>query len=456
MRDILKPYEEYKFCPYTEIIPKHWNIDRLSLLFLENKDLNTTIEETNALQFRFGQIIKKQNLEIDETLKKTISKYTIVNPMDLVINGLNLNYDFVTQRVGFVNTRGVITSSYISLTPRQGVNSRYYSLLLKAYDARKIFNGMGSGIRLTLDYTELKKMELPVPTRDEQDKIVYYLDAKTAMLNKLINSKKKQVSLLKEQKQVIINNAVTKGINKNIKMKPSEVEGLGDIPYEWEVAPLKYFVRSNIETLKDSFDKEKQITYIDISTVGFGELKQEPVKYYFKDAPSRARRVIHEGDTIISTVRTYLKSMTYIDKSLDGYIASTGFAVLTPNDNVFPRLLNYVLSADNFVNRVRKNSIGVSYPAISETKLTALKIALPTNIDEQKKILEYIKLKTTSIDNAISKINKEIELISEYKTSLIYEVVTGKVDIRDIKVNSILEIVEEDSYEESEEYYELD
>ena len=126
MTDILKSYEEYKFCPYTEKIPYHWDIKKLCLLFKENKNLNTSMNETNALQFKFGEIIEKQKFELDEIYKTTISKYTIVEPMDLVINGLNLNYDFVTQRVGLVKKRGVITSSYISLTPRQDINSRYY------------------------------------------------------------------------------------------------------------------------------------------------------------------------------------------------------------------------------------------------------------------------------------------------------------------------------------------
>lgn len=446
MDDILKPYDKYKSCEYVEIIPKHWKIDRLSTLFKENKNLNVNSKETNALQFKFGEIVEKKRVALDDALKITLSKYTIVNPMDLVINGLNLNYDFVTQRIGLVKTRGLITSSYISLTPREGVNSRYYSLLLKSYDKRKIFNGMGSGIRLTLDYSELKKMNLPVPPINEQEKIVHYLDIKISKINKLIKSKKKQILLLKEQKRVIINNAITRGINPNVTMKQSRVPWLGEVPETWDVKPLKYFVKSNVETLTDSFCKEEKITYVDISTVGFGELKQEPVKYKFKDAPSRARRVIHEGDTIISTVRTYLKSMTYIDKTLDGYIASTGFAVLTPNKNVYPKLLNYVLSADNFVNRVSQNSIGVSYPAISETKLTALKVALPSNLDEQKQILEYIKTRTINIDNAILKITKELQLIEEYKISLIYEVVTGKKDIRGIQVNGIVEELE---FEES-------
>ena len=136
--------------------------------------------------------------------------------------------------------------------------------------------------------------------------------------------------------------------------------------------------------------------------------------------------------------------MCYVNEELDGYIASTGFIVLTPAREVFPELLNYILSADYFVNRVSQNSIGVSYPSISERKLVTLKIALSPDIEEQRDILEYIKQKTLVIDKSIEAIKKEISLITEYRTSLISNVVTGKLDVRHIEVEDAIEGMEED------------
>ena len=193
--------------------PTEWETDRLAMLFSENKTLNADREETNALQFKFGTIIRKPKTKIDESLLKTWEKYTVVHPSDIMINGLNLNYDFVTDRVGIVKEDGIITSAYISLHPRANVNSRFYTYFFKAVDAQKIFHGMGTGIRLTLSYKELKSFELPTPSKDEQMHVVDYLDWQVSKINTLINAKKKQIELLEELRTKIVADVITGKVN---------------------------------------------------------------------------------------------------------------------------------------------------------------------------------------------------------------------------------------------------
>ena len=189
--------------------PTQWETDRLAMLFSENKTLNSNREQTNALQFKFGTIIRKPKTKIDESLLKTWEKYTVVHPSDIMINGLNLNYDFVTDRVGIVKEDGIITSAYISLHPRENVNSKFYTYFFKAIDAQKIFHGMGTGIRLTLSYKELKSFELPTPPEDEQLHVVDYLDWQVSKINTLINAKKKQIELLEELRTKIIADVIS-------------------------------------------------------------------------------------------------------------------------------------------------------------------------------------------------------------------------------------------------------
>ena len=193
--------------------PTDWETYRLAMLFSENKTLNADREETNALQFKFGTIIRKPKTKIDESLLKTWEKYTVVHPSDIMINGLNLNYDFVTDRVGIVKEDGIITSAYISLHPRANVNSRFYTYFFKAVDAQKIFHGMGTGIRLTLSYKELKSFELPTPSKDEQMHVVDYLDWQVSKINTLINAKKKQIELLEELRTKIVADVITGKVN---------------------------------------------------------------------------------------------------------------------------------------------------------------------------------------------------------------------------------------------------
>ena len=196
-----------------ETLPAQWETDRLAMLFAENKELNSNNVFQNALQFKFGTIIQKPQTKIDDDLLRVWSKYTIVHPGDIMLNGLNLNYDFVTDRVGIVMEDGIITSAYISLHPRENVNSRYYTYFFKAVDAQKIFHGMGTGIRLTLSYKELKSFELPIPSSSEQSHIVDYLDWQMSKINTLINAKKEQIALLEQLKMRTVLDVVTGQVN---------------------------------------------------------------------------------------------------------------------------------------------------------------------------------------------------------------------------------------------------
>ena len=220
---------------------ERWNWGRFSSLFIENTTKNFLFEEKNALQFFFGSIIPKRKYELTEDLIETYKKYTIVSPGDIILNGLNLNYDFVSQRIALVKEPGIITSAYTALRLRnkKQLRERYYNYLFKAMDAQKIFHGMGNGIRLTLSFKDLKNYILPVPPRPEQDQIVRFLDWKVSSINKLINIKRKEIIELKSLKRSVVNHVVTHGLNSDVVMKNSGVGWLGKIPAHWEVLALK-------------------------------------------------------------------------------------------------------------------------------------------------------------------------------------------------------------------------
>lgn len=199
----MKPDTKYKATniPWLTEVPEEWEVKNARILFDENSMTNVNMETTNALQFQFGEIIPKKRLETDENL----TRYTIVEKDDIMINGLNLNYDFLTQRIAIEKETGAITPAYISLRPNKRINPMYACFLLKAMDSHKLINGMGTGIRLTLSFSEFKKTPLPLPPLPIQSRIVSYLDSKIAAINKLIEAKKRQVELLKEMKQRVVN-----------------------------------------------------------------------------------------------------------------------------------------------------------------------------------------------------------------------------------------------------------
>lgn len=236
-------------------------------------------------------------------------------------------------------------------------------------------------------------------------------------------------SVADREKQAIIDRAVTRGLDSSAQLRPSGVEWLGNVPDHWEVCKLKHKVKINNSTLPETTDPYFEFQYIDIGSVDSGSLSEQPQRLQFHMAPSRARRIVENGDTIVSTVRTYLKASWFADNISD-VICSTGFAVLTPGRDLMPKFVSYVVRSNAFTDQVTADSVGVAYPAISDTKLGLLFLCIPP-LAEQAAIVEYLDEVTADIDAAITRARRQIELLEEYRTRLIADTVTGKLDVRE-------------------------
>lgn len=194
-------------------IPEHWKVKRIASLFTGKVDVNSEFVYKHAFKFYYGTLVPKEELGEIEDYKSVYIKYSIIKQNDILINGLNLNYDFVSQRVAIAPTDGIITSTYIVVRPRKNTNALYYTYLFKTMDNMKLFHGMGKGIRLTLSFDELKKQLIPVPSPDEQKVIVAYIESKCNKINSLIKDLETEIEYLKEYKQKLIADCVTGQIN---------------------------------------------------------------------------------------------------------------------------------------------------------------------------------------------------------------------------------------------------
>ena len=228
------------------------------------------------------------------------------------------------------------------------------------------------------------------------------------------------------------------------KYKPSGVEWLGEIPEHWEVVRLKDVCLVNQDSLSEDTKKSYEMDYVDIGSVTFENGVTQTEKYIFKNAPSRARRRAKAGDTIISTVRTYLKAIDYINEQKSQYIFSTGFAILQPvKINSF--FLSFTVKSDAFTNQVDVFSTGMSYPTINSTNLCRLYLAVPSP-SEQTAIAQFLDRKTALIDQAIDIKQKQIELLKERRQILIHQAVTRglnpEVKMKDSGVEWIGEVPE--------------
>jgi len=428
--DNYKTYDTYKpsGVEWLGDVPAHWKALRGTYVFkIINERSKKGQEELLSVSEHHG-VRPRSVSNVNMFMAESYEGYKLCYPGDLVINSLWA----WSRGLGFSKYKGIVSTAY-SVYRADHINYDVtylnYLLRIENYVAQYLIASRGIWIsRLLLSDWSFLRLPILTPPKEEQTRIANLLDEKTALIEKGIEIKQKQIELLKERRQILIHNAVTRGLNPHVKMKQSGVEWIGEIPEHWEVKRLKDICLLNIDSLAENTKADYEFKYVDISSVNLQNGIFQTEDYTFKNAPSRARRIAKEGNTIISTVRTYLKAIDFIDNEKSSYIYSTGFAVLQPKKSIYPQFLAYFVRSDAFTEQVTVNSKGMSYPAINSTDLSRLTI-VHCGWEEQKEIVSYIETMSSKISTAISFKEKEIERLREYKATLINSVVTGKVKI---------------------------
>lgn len=436
--EALRPCPSYRDSglPWLGQLPTGWGVIRGKYLFREVDDRTDTGTETLLSMRQAHGLIPHAKVSTKPVTPEELKGYKRVRAGQMVLNRMQAsNGMFAVARED-----GLVSPDYAVFQPLQPMEPDFFVELFKTTVYRAKFRqeskGLGTGTSgfLRLYSDRFGAIQVPKPSQDEQRGIVEFVRGYDRRGRRLIRNKRRLIGLLNEQKQAIINRAVTRGLNPDAPMKPTGIDWMPEVPAHWEVKPLKHWLRERAKSLSDRTPPEYEFEYLDISCVGTGFLTAKPERMKFEDAPSRARQIVQKGDTILSTVRTYLKAVYFIEDDWPDLIASTGFAVLRPVKSVEPRLLGYVLQSSTFIERVIRASIGVAYPAISEGRLGTLHVAFPPELVEQKAILDHIAAETAAFDKAIEKAQDEITLIREYRERLIADIVTGKLDVRHVAI----------------------
>ena len=411
-------------------IPAAWGVHRIASHFQEIKEKNTANAYSNALQFKMGKIIAKpQKWDEDET-NETYSAYTVVHPNTIMINGLNLEFDFVTQRVARVECNGIITSAYIALSPRDDINAEYICYLLKSYDACRAFHSMGRGLRKILSYSELKNKPIVVPPLAEQERIAAFLDAECAEIDAVLEKTRASIEEYKKLKQAVITQAVTKGIRGDRPMKDSGIEWIGGIPAEWKVNLIK-----NVATTGSGGTPESGNPSLydgDINWICSYDLKERPITKSERrltqlGADSIAGNVQLKGSVLVAM---YGGSPTIGNSGILECEAKTNQAICSIkfNNGYITDYFGfyYILSIRKcwmiFAVGTRKD------PNISQAIVRKMPCILPP-IAEQEEIVAYCNKACDQLDTLITKKQQYLTEIENYKKSLIYEYVTGKKEV---------------------------
>lgn len=208
-------------------------------------------------------------------------------------------------------------------------------------------------------------------------------------------------------------------------MKDSGIAWIGEIPKEWKLVPIKYIASYNDETLSENTNSEYGFDYIEIGSVEYGKGVTQVEHMKYKNAPSRARRIVKKNDIIVSTVRTYLRAVATIQDSANMQIASTGFVVIRAK-KINYEYLRYAILSESFICMVEAYSTGISYPAINASVVVGFKIPFPNN-QKQKEIAHFLNIQCAELDNILNKTRASIDEYKKLKQAVITQAVTKGV-----------------------------
>lgn len=418
-------------------IPKEWEVKKLKYLV----DIGNQKESyENNMRYVGLENIESWNGKYVETENQNIEGVSVLFKKGAVLFGKLRPY---LAKCLIADFDGCGTSELLVLNCNAAITNKHLKNIMLSQNFVEIVNSSTYGTKMPrASWDFIGELKIPFPKISLQEKTASFLDKKCAEFDGIIEKKERIISKLEEAKKSLISEVVTGKVKiengkilprKELEMKESGIEWIGKIPKEWEVKKLKYVSELNARKLSENEYPDFEINYVDIGNVNSNGKIEEIQFFRFENAPSRARRIIKNGDTIVSTVRTYLKAIAYFEKAEDNLICSTGFAVFSPHPDKFAKkYFYYLISSDKYINEIVRNSVGVSYPAINASQIADFNCFLP-KIEQQILIASFLDKKTAEIDIVIAKIRDQIEKIKKAKQSLISEAVTGKIEVMEEK-----------------------
>lgn len=426
MADGLQPYPEYKDSgvDWLDDIPAHWDVEHGLAVFAPKQIKNLGMIEDTVLSLSYGRIIIKPPEKLHGLVPASFETYQIIDPGDIIIRGTDLQNDKTSLRVGIARDRGIITSAYLCLQTHGAMTPDYGHLLLHTYDLTKILYKFGTGLRQNLDYADFKRMPIIVPPPDEQDAIVRFLDDADRRIRRYIRAKRKLIALLNEQKQVFIQNAVTRGLNPDVPLKDSGIEWLGEIPAHWEALRSKYIYREI--NLRSSTGQE---THLSMSQ-RLGLVPSSEISDYSLLSESYVNaKLVDIGDLVLNRLKAHLG--VFALASQPGLV-SPDYTVFRPIRSINNQFFEFVLRTPACRVELRQRAKGIveGFWRLYTDDFYQIVLPIPP-LGEQDAIVDQLQFDLEEIEGAINLAQSQIDLSREFHTRLIADVVTGKLDVRD-------------------------
>lgn len=426
----MRRYESYKDSGVEWLgeVPSHWGLTIGMNVFRENKRDNKGMKEKTVLSLSYGQIIIKPEEKLVGLVPESFETYQIVEPNDIIIRCTDLQNDQTSLRTGLAKDKGIITSAYLNLKVINNHSAKFLHYYLHTLDITKVLYKFGSGLRQNLSFLDFKRLPIIDIPLSEQQKIAQFLDDKTAKIDQAVDLAEKQIALLKEHKQILIQNAVTRGLNPDVLLKDSGVEWIGQVPEHWDVKKITH-IFPNIGSGTTPNSSDPSFYGGNINWLQTGDLTDG---YIYKTS----KTITHKALQAYSTLKIYPKNSLVI-AMYGATIGKVGLLQIETTTNQACCVLSSALNIEMkyifyLFQGIKESLVAMSYgggqPNISQEKIKSLKLPFP-NASEQEQIADYLDKQTAKIDQAIALKTAHIEKLKEYKSVLINDVVTGKVQV---------------------------
>ena len=434
----MKPYESYTVCPslWNQVFPSHWGILPMYAIAREKSICNCVDLPLLSVYLDIGVIPFSAKAEKRTNVtSKDLSKYQRVDCGDFVLN----NQQAWRGSVGIAFNTGIVSPAYIVLSMNDSLDSKYANYLLRSrvmVDQYLINSKSVGSIQRNIYWPALKRTMLPVPPRPEQDQIVRFLDWKVSSIIKLISVKRKQIALLHERQSVHISHIVTHGLRNGVAAKDSGAEWLGDIPEHWHTMRCKYLFSERDERSQDGSEQHLSMSqkYGLVPDSQLDERRMLSESYV-------GGKLCDKDDLVLNRLKAHLGVFALAPQS---GVISPDYTVLKPNtERLLPSFAETVLKSDRCRGelRIRVRGIIEGFWRLYTDDFNTIVLPVPP-LDEQAEIVEYIVELRNKAKKYEDSLTQEISTLQEFKTRLISDVVTGKIDVRDIEIPDF-EYVEE-------------
>ena len=420
-----KQYPSYKNSGVEWLgdVPEHWKLKPIWSLFKRVKRVDFVNERLLSVYRDYGVIPKDSRDDNNNRASEDLTPYQLVCPNDLVINKMKA----WQGSIAISQLKGIVSPAYYIYQPKAEYCSKYIHFLIRSVYYIQSYKNYSKGIRVNqwdLEHEAFTHIDLLIPSIDEQQKIVSFLDTETARIDKLISKQEKLIKLLEEQRKSIISYAVTKGLNPNAPMKDSGVEWLGEVPEHWDVYPFWHLFKQKEITNKT---KEKLLSvYLDRGVI----LHSEGGGMVHKPAENLEKyQLVEVNDFVMNNQQAWRGS---VGVSPHQGIVSPAYLIFKPNKELNSQFSKYQLRDKYLVDQfmISSLSVGTIQRQIKNHLLRVIQVPTPP-LNDQQKIVSFLDTETTRIDKLISKQEKLIQKLKEYRSSIISHAVTGKIDVRE-------------------------